>query len=82
MSVEDTIQLRKQYIKDLIAFRERYPMCYIESWTPDEWQEFIGEEDTIPDWTARRHTDVVRELYGGFDPMYGTNWETIDHACA
>jgi hypothetical protein len=83
MTVEDTLQLSKEYRKDLAALRERYPMCYLESWTPDEFDAVAEREDSVlADWFDPKHLQTAENLLRSFDPMEGTNWETIDHAQA
>lgn len=70
------------FYKDLDKLREKYPMCYIEAWTPEDFVRSLdGEdeeyEDTKLNWNDPNYISISNELYDGFDANYGTNWTRI-----
>lgn len=65
------------YQKDLRALQQKYPMCYIESWVPEDFASDYGSDDGLVDWNDPRWVDVVGSLERSFDANHGTNWERI-----
>lgn len=66
---------------DLQALREKYPMTYIEAWTPDDFV-FDPDSDTTPapvDWNHPFHEITADNLRRHFDAEIGTNWDRIRH---
>jgi hypothetical protein len=63
---------------DLQALRAKYPMVYVECWTPDD---FVVDEDgnspDIVDWNHPLHETTADNLYRHFDANYGTNWDRV-----
>ena len=73
---------------DLQALRKKYPMVYLEAWTPDDFvfddeEGFVSVEDddaTTPapvDWNHPFHEITVENLNRHFNAEYGTNWDRI-----
>lgn len=74
----------KNFYKELRAMQKKYPMCYIEAWTPEDYDSVdanYDEDDPDPesntDWNLDEHHDTASKLYKYFDANYGTNWERI-----
>jgi hypothetical protein len=64
---------------DLKAFRARYPMCYVEAWTPDDFDrdDDGGERENV-DWGTRLWKRVAARLDFEFDAEVGTHWGRVD----
>jgi hypothetical protein len=70
---------------DLRALREKYPMVYLEAWTPDDFvnNDFDEEDedgDFTPksvDWNHHLHEITADNLRRHFDAEIGTNWDRI-----
>lgn len=69
------------FYDDLNEFREKYPSCYIEAWTPEDFVSVINKDKEIKqeeiDWNE--WTDVADRLYDTFDANHGTNWHKVFH---
>lgn len=76
----------QKFYDDLRKFQAKYPMCYIEAWTPEDFQfavrlaEFPDIEDDAPpvDWDAPLHETTADNLYRHFDAEIGTNWDRVN----
>lgn len=68
-------QLLEEYGEDfgvaLARLRDRFPMCYVEAWQPDDF----GLE-----WDDPLAVNIAATLARTFDANCGTNWDTIDAA--
>lgn len=71
---------------DLQALRKKYPMVYIEAWTPDDFVSDPDDdadeenEDNTPapvDWNHPFHEITADNLRRHFDAEIGTNWDRI-----
>ena len=72
----------KNFYKELKAMQEKYPMCYIEAWTPEDYDSVDADYDndeveTEADWNDQDHIGTTTSLYNSFDANYGTNWDRI-----
>jgi hypothetical protein len=72
----------KKFYEELKALQEKYPMCYIEAWTPEDYVSADADydEDSDPeetDWNELNHVLTTNSLYNNFDANYGTNWDRI-----
>ena len=56
---------------DLAKLREKYPMCYIEAWTPDDFNT---------DWASYESESIANVLSHRFDAEYGTSWMSVESA--
>lgn len=66
---------------DLRELEKKYPMCYIEAWTPDDFDCTEGDiDDKDTDWQSPLWPAVVRHLGKGFDANCGTNWDRIAYS--
>ena len=61
--------------KDLQAFRKKYPMVYVEVWTPSDYDASQGISST--NWDDPAHIDTTQRLTRHFDASIGTNWDRI-----
>ena len=59
------------FLQDLVDLREKYPMVYIEAWTPVDFDV---------DWNSEQAEHMASRLYDRFDANYGTNWDDIHDA--
>jgi hypothetical protein len=72
----------KEFYQKLQDLQKKYPMCYIEAWTPEDYistdVDYDNDEDSEEaDWEDEKHTSTANRLYKYFDANYGTNWERI-----
>jgi hypothetical protein len=86
------------FYKDLRDFRAKYPMCYVEAWTPEDfaiandpasdpdWVTDVEHPEvmhiTSVDWTDDRHLETANKLEHNFDANEGTNWERVGYCAA
>jgi hypothetical protein len=63
---------------DFQALRAKYPMVYLEAWTPDDFvvDEDGNSPDTV-DWNHPLHETTADNLHRHFDANYGTNWDRV-----
>ena len=76
-----------EFYKDLVSFREKYPMVYVEIWTPDDFIEASqdedqrlshgGDEGKPVDWNDPLHEITASNLFDNFDANVGTNWDRV-----
>jgi hypothetical protein len=72
----------KNFYKDLKDLQAKYPMCYIEAWTPEDYDSVDAdydddEKEVESDWKDQDHIGTTNSLYNSFDANYGTNWDRI-----
>lgn len=65
---------------DLANLRKKYPMCYVEAWTPDDFAGYASGDPNAVDWSEPRWLDIASELEHGFDANQGTNWFRVEYA--
>jgi hypothetical protein len=67
------------FYDDIQALREKYPMVYIEAWTPDDFvvDEDMNQPPEPVDWNDPRHAATAAALDRHFDAEYGTNWDRV-----
>lgn len=59
-------------------FRTKYPMCYLEAWTPEDFDvDGNGEPKEEVDWNERRWRRIAARLGHEFDASIGTNWDRV-----
>jgi hypothetical protein len=76
----------KSFYDDLRAFQQKYPMVYVEAWTPEDFV-FAAEGDhdeavqLSPDqWADPGHVLTANALAEGFDANHGTFWDRVREA--
>lgn len=73
--------LEKSFRTDLRKFRAKYPMCYIEAWTPNDFAcaqtAEMNVEEIKANWQNPENISIVQKLEHGFDANDGTYWERI-----
>ncbi len=72
----------KNFYKDLKDLQAKYPMCYIEAWTPEDYDSVDAdydddEKEVETNWKDQDHIGTTNSLYNSFDANYGTNWDRI-----
>ena len=72
----------KDFQKDLAALRQKYPMCYVEAWTPEDFcsEAVTGKECLVFDWYDPAHELTAEILYESFDANLGTCWASVEDA--
>lgn len=78
----------KSFYADLRAFQKKYPMVYVEAWTPEDFthaadmygDDHDPEEAPAADWTDPDHVMTANALAEGFDANDGTNWSRVHSA--
>ena len=68
------------FFADLKEFRAKYPMVYLEAWTPDDFVFDLNKERDTPapvDWNHPFHEITADNLYRHFDAEIGTNWDRV-----
>ncbi len=71
------IPSEESFYRDLKELRTKYPMCYIEAWTPEDFDMERGEGDST-NWGQRIWTRVASRLSHEFDAERGTNWARVE----
>lgn len=78
---------KNSFYDDLREFKEKYPECYIESWTPEDYSSVnhdIENEDADidypePNWSDELWVNVSNKLEHDFDANNGTNWNRLEY---
>jgi hypothetical protein len=65
------VEREEEFLKDLKEFRKKYPMTYLEAWTPLDFR--------MP-WDSEQSLSVAETLYDTFNADLGTNWDAIEEA--
>lgn len=71
------------FVADLCAFRQKYPMVYIEAWTPTDFElsvALIGDPEDIEEWDCPKHLLIVDFINKNFSASRGTNWDALADA--
>ena len=75
------ISIEAAFYKDLEKLQKKYPMVYIENWTPVDFAtDAEGNEPERVDWNDPLWRDVALRLRQELDASYGTNWDRIQQA--
>jgi len=70
---------RDTFYDDLKKFRAKYPMCYIEAWTPEDFdRDENGGEVENSNWELRLWNRIAARLGFEFDAEVGTNWTRVE----
>lgn len=73
------------FYTELKAFCDKFPMCYIEAWTPEDfatmkYKDKLSDEDTLDlYWNEGEWIEIAERLYDSFDANQGTNWHKVFH---
>ncbi len=73
------------FYDELRVLSEKYPMCYIEAWTPEDYFMMKHKDQNIEDiqdklnWNDEEWVQVSEKLYDTFDANHGTNWHKLFH---
>lgn len=80
----------KSFYADLRAFQQKYPMVYVEAWTPEDFvfaaadgdtdDEAVLQELSSEEWANPDHVHTANALAEGFDANDGTNWDRLREA--
>lgn len=63
------------FLTDLFALQQKYPECYVEAWTADDYQT------TIKDKLTKGQNEIITNmLYNTCDANKGTTWKKV-RAC-
>jgi hypothetical protein len=66
-----------EFYDDLAELQNKYPSCYIEAWTPEDFVKIIKKEESEINWND--YIPVAQKLYDTFDGNQGTNWHKVFH---
>jgi hypothetical protein len=77
-------KLSTQFFKDLKALQAKYPMCFIDAWTPDDY-EFALAMNEEPDaeleenanWSDDRYAWATFMIHKRKDANNGIDWEWL-----
>jgi hypothetical protein len=75
----------KSFYEDLKNFKEKYPECYIECWTPEDYSsikhDLENENIDYPEtnWSDELWINVSNKLDHDFDANNGTNWDRLKY---
>lgn len=64
---------KPNFLEALFALQQTYPECYIEAWTPEDYEAKAGREITI-----REAMVVSNYLYNYVNANEGTTWNKIE----
>ncbi len=64
---------KRNFLDDLFALQQNYPECYIEAWTPEDY-----EAKSNRPLTMRESMIVSNYLYNYVDANKGTTWKKIE----
>jgi len=64
---------KPNFLHDLFDLQQKYPECYIEAWTPEDYETKANKPLTI-----RESMVVSNYLYNYCDANEGTTWDKID----
>lgn len=60
------------FLTDLFALQQKYPECYVEAWTADDYQT------TVPISMTKGQSEIVSNmLYNTCDANKGTTWKKV-----
>lgn len=65
---------KQDFLTDLFALQQKYPECYIEAWTPEDYST-----QTKQNLTLNQCTIVSSNLYNYADANEGTTWDKIKY---
>lgn len=78
-AVKPTSQdIEAAFFLDLEALKDKYPMCYIESWTPGDFDSIVKKASSS--WLRTKHVETANKLGHNFDAGLGTNWDRVFEA--
>ena len=63
--------IESSFFSDLTKLRDKYPMCYVEAWTPDDFNT---------EWASHDSEAIASVLCHRFDAEYGTSWNSVESA--
>jgi hypothetical protein len=76
--------LSTQFFKDLRTLQAKYPMCFIDAWTPDDYEFALamGEEpdaelEENADWSHDRYVWASRMVSKRKDANNGIDWDWL-----
>ena len=84
-------ETKNSFHDDLREFKEKYPECYIECWTPEDYSsikhdlenENENENENIDypesNWSDELWINVSNKLEHDFDANNGTNWDRLKY---
>jgi hypothetical protein len=62
-----------EFLTDLLALHRKYPHCYIEAWTPEDYENISQKHLT------KGQCEIVSSmLYNTMDANEGTTWDKVN----
>lgn len=79
--------LPAKFYKDLHALQDKYPMCTIDAWTPDDYEFALAQEDDSDaelddiesDWDNERYVWATQMINKRKDANSGINWQFLTY---
>ena len=65
---------KQDFLTELFALQQKYPECYLEVWTPEDYCAKAQR-----DLTTREAMIVSNYLYNYVDANEGTTWKKVEH---
>jgi len=65
---------KQDFLVDLFALQQKYPECYLEAWTPEDYCAKAPRDLTI-----REAMIVSNYLYNYVDANLGTTWNKVEN---
>jgi hypothetical protein len=65
---------KNEFLTELFALQQKYPECYLEVWTPEDYCAKAPR-----DLTTREAMIVSNYLYNYVDANQGTTWKKVEH---
>lgn len=75
----------KAFYADLRDFQKKYPMVYLEVWTPEDFAFAANDLEDVSenaDWQSPEHLVTAHTLERRFDANHGTNWDRVREAAS
>ena len=69
----------KNFYKDLKDLQAKYPMCYIEAWTPEDYSTATQQDFPVHRLTLGQCEIVSSNLYNYADANEGTTWDKVKY---
>ena len=71
--------------KDLRKLQDKYPMCTIDAWVPEDYEQAIAMsrdedpdlDDLKVDWSDPKYVQATQVLRRRHDANIGINWEVL-----
>jgi len=70
---------KQDFLTDLFALQQKYPECYIEAWTPEDYSTVTQQDFPVHRLSIGQCEIVSSNLYNYADANEGTTWDKVKH---